>query len=510
MSWETKAVKRAGSMAALGVVARTASQAMSLVILLLAGRFLTIELFGIFALAVILVNLSQAIMFAGVYHFILKEPDIEETIPTAFTLHSALSLGFAVLILLASGLLGLLAPDQTLLVPLLASTAGLPVISLIGCWQEAIALRAHKVRFYYMTLLLSEFLGFVVGVSMLVSGFGVWSLIASRYVAFAVMAICMWLASGPLPKPGWNPAHARRIFSYSSGLYGQSGLGFLTVYWSDIIIGVFLSERAVGLYRMGARMATAAFDIFAQTTRVLSWQVTGKLSREGRLKEPVWISMYAVVMTTTMAALGSMMVLGEDLIQVVLGDEWLPMVPILQIVCLARIISSFDLIANAQLGAAGHTAFLFRLKLIEAVILIVAVSAAVRFGPVAVAIGLLPSVIIVNGVALHRTMKYTGTRWAEWLSGIWPGVVISLSTIAGAEVMTLILSGESAFMKLLCGTSFGLGVMLFMGLIVFRPWTLKHVGVMAAGLMPARNTADSDQAADPKATPEPTPLPQGK
>jgi len=146
MNEPKSAVRRAGSMVGLGMVARIASQVMTLVLLLLAGRFLTIELFGIFALAVILSNLSQTIMFSGVYAYILKEPDIRPTVPTAFTLHCSVAMAFAALILAAAGILALV-PGQMLLAQLLAATVGLPLISMIGCWQEAMALRRHKLRF---------------------------------------------------------------------------------------------------------------------------------------------------------------------------------------------------------------------------------------------------------------------------------------------------------------------------------------------------------------------------
>ena len=85
MNQSAQNVRRAGSLAAYGVVARIIAQAMALVLLVLAGRFLTLEMFGIFALSVILINFSQMLMYSGVYNFVLKEPDFDDVVGTKFS-----------------------------------------------------------------------------------------------------------------------------------------------------------------------------------------------------------------------------------------------------------------------------------------------------------------------------------------------------------------------------------------------------------------------------------------
>jgi len=481
-------------MVGLGMVARIASQVMTLVLLLLAGRFLTIELFGIFALAVILLNFSQTIMFSGVYAYLLKEPDIRPTLPTAFTLHCSVAGFFFLAILLVAFIITFI-PGQMLLAKLVASTCGIPLISLIGCWQEALSLRRHKVRYYYLSLLTSEVLGFALGVWMLVNDYGVWSLVASRYVAFTVIASMLFLAARSLPRPGWNRDHARRIIDYGAGLYGSAALTFLTLYWSDIAIGALLNARAVGLFRMGARTATAAFDIFAQTTRVLAWQVTGRYSREGRLHEPVWVTMYACLITLVAAGLGSMAVLGEDLTLVILGEDWLPMVPVLQIVCLARIIATFDLVVAAQLAAAGDTKFLFRVRVGEALILFVTVFAGVSFGPVGVALGLIPPTLYVAVRNVRRVLAMTDATFAGMLSSVWPAFVIALATVAAALLGRTLLVDLSPLLRLAGSSLIGVAGFFLAAFLLFRQWTVGQIRALSDALMPARDMVDDQPPA---------------
>ena len=200
MSKTPSSIRKAGSIAAVGLVVRTASQMMSLVLLLMAGRFLTIELFGVFALAVILLNLSQVLLYSGVYNFILKEPGIEEYLGTALTLQILLAVVFAGAIC-GLGVLVLTFSGTPLLGQLILATAPLPMIGLVAGWQEAMALREHRVRFYYACLFAAEFAGFLTGVALLIGGFGVWALIVSRYVAGIALAVGLTLVSGKCPVP---------------------------------------------------------------------------------------------------------------------------------------------------------------------------------------------------------------------------------------------------------------------------------------------------------------------
>ncbi len=494
MSKTASSIRKAGSIAAVGLVVRTASQVMSLVLLLLAGRFLTIELFGVFALAVILLNLSQVLLYSGIYNFILKEPGIDEFLGTAMTLQMLMALVFAAAIG-GLGALVLTFSQAELLGQLILATAPLPLIGFVACWQEAMALREHRVRLYYACLFLAEFAGFVTGIALLIGGFGVWALIVSRYVAGVALSVGLTFISGKMPRPGFSMSAARKITGYSIGLYGGSALTFFTTYWSDIIIGLVLSTRAVGLFRMGARTATAAFDVFAQTTRVLSWQVTGRAAREGRSDDPIWVSMYAAVLAVMLGALGSMAVLGRELTLSVLGEEWLPMVPVLQIICAVRVLASFDLVATAQLAAHGDTRFLFRMRLAEALIMASSLFFAVPHGAEAVALGLFPSTLFLLVMLMRRTCQSTGTRLRDVAWQLLPSVMIASSAILPAAITAQLMQDQPPLMALGSATLAGVTGIVFAGLVVFGRWTRSIARRLSLAMLPADKEARPEASA---------------
>jgi len=483
MSKANTATRQAGAIVFIAMAVRVVTQGLALILLLVAGQILSVEMFGLYVLATILMQFSLSLMFTGIYNFVLKEPEFDQYAGTAFSLHGLFAVVFAILIALGGAIAFALMPDSQLWQFILA-TALVPLMIMFSSWQEAMLLRRQEVKYYYFAMFVAQVAGFTSGVIMLKMGYGVWSLILSRYVSSTTIMLILSLKAGMIPLPKWNTQHARKILTYSGGLYGNSILTFFTAYGSDIIIGGFLNATAVGLFRMGARTSTAAYDIFSQTTRILSWQVLGRLAREERITEPLWVKLYAANLLLVGAALGSMAVLGEDLTRVVLDERWLGMVPILQIVCMVRIVACFELVATAQLAAAGKTGFLFQARMIEAAVLAVALLVSVQFGMKAVAFGLLPSAICLMGILLFRVRRLTGTSLRKAFWQILPSVLIALSAIIPTAIAAYMLADVSPLHRLLLASLVGIFSMLIAALIIFRSWTMGLIHELSVAVLP--------------------------
>ena len=180
----------------VGMGVRVVSQSMTLVLLLVAGRFLTADLFGVFVLSSIVMNFAIIQLYTGVYHYVLKEPDFEEGKRTAFSLQLLIAFLYAGAIGGAAYLVWITGSGE-LLAQLIAATALVPIIMIVSSWQEAVLLRNGHVKVYYGALFLSEVGGFCLALGMLFAGFGVWALVANRYFSAIAVAILLTFRAGP-------------------------------------------------------------------------------------------------------------------------------------------------------------------------------------------------------------------------------------------------------------------------------------------------------------------------
>lgn len=477
------AQRQVGVLAIIGMAARVASQSMTLALLLLAGRFLSVELFGIFVLSSILMNFAVMQMYSGIYHYVLREPGFEESKGTALSLQVLYGLAFSVIILLSAGLV-YLANWGDLLAVLIAATSAMPILAVIGSWQEANVLRSGDVKFYYGALVSSEIIGFLIGVGMLMAGFEIWSLIASRYCTAVIVAAILTLKSGLPGKLEWDRRSIRQIVNYSLALYGNSFLAFVTAYGAAIVLGGFLNAKAVGLYRMGSRTAGAAYDVFAQTFRVLTWQAVGRMARENRLSPNLWIRMVALNFSIMTFALGSLSILAEDLTLVLLGPEWLGMVPVLQIICIVKVLASVDQIGAAQLAAVGETRFLLRARLVQVATLTCSLLITVQFGMVAVALGLFPPTLVYLFLMLRKLIRFTEIDTATVVEAVAPGFLISACGLVTVFLLSILFQNKSAFVSIPAIATIGLGVYIGVAFIPLRNWTVTSLQTVSTAILP--------------------------
>lgn len=483
------AERQVGLLAVIGVSARVGAQSMALILLVAAGRFLTVEIFGIFVLASILMTFAQTQLYTGIYHYVLREPGFEQTKQSAFSLQIIFSIALSLLIALGA-LISHIAGWGDLLSMLILSTAFVPILGMIGSWHEAIVLRNGNVSHYYASLFTSEFIGFCLGMYMLVTDQGVWALIANRYAAAFIFPLVLRLKSSALPRPGWQSQEVRSIISYSLGMYGNAMLAYLSAYGAAIVIGGFLSPAAVGLFRMASRTAGAAFDIFAQTFRTFAWQALGRLAREERSDAATWIRLLAVFLSITIFTLGSLSILANDTTSVLLGEKWMGMVPPLQIICWVTMIGAASQLAAAHLGAAGRTGFLFKTRILEAVVLLIGLAITVPFGMTAITYSLFVPVTLFVIIAYREMIRITKTSLFEVVKGVLPGIAGSLSALIVVFASTKLLGDQTAWVRI-CFTAFaGLSAFLLIAFIPLARWTQTTLKIVSTAILPRQ--ADSN------------------
>ena len=133
---QSQQVGKAGSTVVLATGARIVSQLITLSVLVLAGRFLSPELFGVFVLATIFLNIASSLQYSGIYNYILREGGLRTHIRSAFTLHALFGLLFSIGIVVLAGLIHVFGGSR-LLVLLILTTAPIPLGLIFTSWFEA-------------------------------------------------------------------------------------------------------------------------------------------------------------------------------------------------------------------------------------------------------------------------------------------------------------------------------------------------------------------------------------
>jgi O-antigen/teichoic acid export membrane protein len=162
----------------------------------------------------------------------------------------------------------------------------------------------------------------VVAVVLLEAGYGVRALVWGLLVSYTVLFVGGSLRiSTPLARPGTS--HLKSVYDYAK-FNGVWGLGGHVYNWMDVIvIGIFLSQAAVGAYELAWRLTTTAIMFSTVFAKVLfpqlsAWQADGAVGKvRDALSEAMTTSLLLIVPAVVGVAL-----IGREILGVVFGAEY--------------------------------------------------------------------------------------------------------------------------------------------------------------------------------------------
>ncbi|MPS68635.1 MAG: polysaccharide biosynthesis protein [Novosphingobium sp.] len=378
-------VRNRGGFALFAFSARALEQVSTLVITLLAARFLEPADFGVFSLANVFVILVQTLTYTGIFQFVLvAKAEDSLVVSTCFWLILAL-VGAASLFLaaIAFPLEWLFGAKELGLVLLLLAMAQ-PVASIVA-WSSATLLRRQAVALNFKFVFVENLVALISGAILLWYWHSLYALVAARYVRILFGAVLFVVAGRTWPMFKFSMALARKATVFSSHLYGSRFLAFLARYAGDVMLGLFHSPADVGLYRFGNRIATGATDILTQPmSNFAATQFGNSARQEQDLAGPLARFSGTVALLTGMAG-AVIIVFGRDIVSAFFQPSYLAALVVTYAMSLRGVAGAGQLLVEPAFAALDRTHWVMMFNLIAAALSVAAILIATPFGIAALA-----------------------------------------------------------------------------------------------------------------------------
>ncbi|MBF4463514.1 MULTISPECIES: lipopolysaccharide biosynthesis protein [unclassified Rathayibacter] len=315
----------------------------------------------------------------------------------------------------------------------------------------------------FMALGLSEAvpqaIGLVLAIIAAVAGAGYWALVvqAISVTVISLVLNVLFAAWFPgLPKRGES---ITRFLRFGGALAGTQGMSYVSKNIDNVMLGIFYDSAVLGFYSRAYQLIVLPLT---QLTAPLSRVAIPILARlQDDLPQFLRYLRTGQFFTVALASLfyASMVGLAAPLTLILLGDKWLPVVPILQALAVSGIFRAMGQVPYWIFVALGLTGKQLRLYLVTQPIIIIAILVGVPWGGVGVAIG-----------------SSVGYLLFWFLQMWWAGRSSPIST------GPLILSGLG-LVGILAVPTMGIG--LLVSAFVTEPFTAVAIGVGATALYAA-------------------------
>lgn len=363
------------------------SQVLGLVVMIVLGRLLRPEDFGLVGMIAIFISISSALVGGGMGNALVQKTDLrEDDYSTVFIFNFSVSLFLYWILFLVAPLISRFY-DQPQLILITRVLGLLIVINSFGITQSARLTREMDFKTHALIGMAALLISGSIAITAACMGYGVWTLVIQQLVSSIITIYGLYRACGILNSLKFSKTSFKSLFGFGSNLLAASIYAQIFQNLYNIVLGKFYSAATLGFYTRAKRLSELGSGLIAQILHKVTYPLLCSINEdEARLisvySRLIRIAAFIVFPTMTLASL-----LAEPLIRTLLGEAWLESVFILQVLAIARITYPISVINMNILNAKGRSDLFLKVDLLKAPMILIILAITIPFGIKAIIIG---------------------------------------------------------------------------------------------------------------------------
>ncbi len=433
-------------------------QGLQFVISVALARLLTPAEFGLVALLALFTGVATVMVDGGFSAALIQRQDVSHADEsTVFWFNLGIGAAAALILLMAAPAIAHFY-GQPILVPLMAVMSANVFLGSLGAIHSTLLTKRLDFRTQLKVGVVASVLSGVVAITMAWKGYGVWALAAQIVVMTTVTTALLWLANRWRPTWTFSRGSVNKLFGFGGYYLASNLLEIIYTRLYTLLIGRWYGARELGFYNNADN-----------TKQMPGGFLTGVLSRVAfpmfstaahdkvKLRRGMQLAARGTMLLNVPMMLG-MAALAEPLVRTLFGEQWLPAVPILRVLCVAGLFWPLHVLNLNVLMAQGHSRLMFRLELAKKFLGVAVLGTGAFFGVMGIAWA--TTVFSAGGLAINT---YYSGRFLDYglmaqLRDFLPIVFIALPMAAVVYALSMVLRMppviELALLIVLGGTIF--------------------------------------------------------
>lgn len=349
-------------------VEKFGGRVLTLLIFFILARLLDPKSFGLVAIVNSIIALASIFAEQGFVTALIQREHLEKRdIDSAFWGSLGMSLLlFAGVYVAAPGVAAFYAePALTDLIRVISLSI---LIGAVTNVQSALLQRNLRFRGLAIRQLLATVAGGSVGISLAVLGYGVWALVLYLLVRAIALSALLMVRVGYHPGLAFSWARYASMFRFGVNVLGSKLLFYGNSDLINMLIGHFLGVEALGFFSIANRVYITFKDMMINTvSRVILPHLSRVQDQPERLRQ-TFLGVVEKVSAVTFPACLMLAAFSGDLIQLFFGPQWLPALPIMQLLVISAIFSLVSSYVNDLLLAIGQAFVSFQVNLLSSLL----------------------------------------------------------------------------------------------------------------------------------------------
>ncbi|MCI3948428.1 MAG: lipopolysaccharide biosynthesis protein [Acidimicrobiales bacterium] len=470
-----------------GVVARGARWAAGgqvtmhvsrMVITVVLARLILPDERGLFAMALVVTDLLERVVAAtpgaGLIHV---KALTQRLVSSVFFFNILVGIGIAAVLAAGAPVAASLFGNDDV-VPVLRAV-GLCFIALsLGQAQRALLRRSFRFRAVAVADVSNALVQGGVSVWLAYRGWGTWALVWGLLAGKLASNVVVWTASSWRPSWLFHWADVRSLRSFSGNL---SAFSFFSYFQEagDKFIVARIGETALGYYMLGYQQLLVPVDAVLSVSRNVLFPAFARMDDDEAIAASFVRSCASVAVLFFPLGLG-MTVVAEPFVRVILGDRWLPSVPVLAIFGLIAMINAVSNTTSVLFQSKGRTDLQLRWGVANGLLLLVAYLIGAQWGFVGVAWAFLVGTAICAVPGLMIPFSLIRLPFGRFLSALAPVALATVVMGAAAYSVRLLAEHAGAGWPTVLFSAVATGAVVYGAILLFvRPQAVRDLITLA-------------------------------
>ena len=404
------------------------SQGITFLVGLVLARLLTPQEYCLIGVITIFIAVFNSITDSGFSSALIRKKDAREVdFNTVFLSNLVISfLLFITLFLAAPAIASFFGQPQ--LVPLTRVMAVIVIINAFAIIQRTLLVKRVDFKTQTKISLIASVVSGATGVVMALNGLGVWSLVGQQVSRQLMNSLFLWVWAKWYPSLQFSVQSFKELFGFGWKLLAS---GLIDTVWREmyqVIIGKFYSTATLGQYTRAQQFSNLFSMNLTTVVQRVSYPVLSEIQDEKERMKLVYQKIIKVTMLAAFCCMFGLAAIAEPMIVALIGDQWLPAVPLLQILCFQMVLYPIHAINLNMLQVQGRSDLFLKLEILKKIIATVPL----LLGIFVNIYWMLWGSVATSVISYYLNAYYSG-RFLNY--GIWAQVRDILPSFAVAAVM---------------------------------------------------------------------------
>jgi len=322
--------------------------------LIVYARFLSAADFGVFSIALALIELLDVVVSMLFHDALVQRAEVTQLhIDTAFTFTMAASVAlFGLCAAAAPGFAHLVRHPQA--AGILIWTALRFPCTALGAIIVAQQRRELEFRVLALRSLVGRLTGAGFGIALVLRGAGIWGLVAQQVLIAFTGSMVLWITADRRPQLRFQMAALRPLLRFGVYALGALFLTFAVKRLFTILAGVWLGNERAGYLNMAFRAVDVLWAIAAAAVTQVALPVLARLRSDPDRRRRAYRAAVELTCLMLYPCFVGIALLAPEVVELLFGARWHAIHPLVTALALLTIVQAPRLLTTPMLTAIGR------------------------------------------------------------------------------------------------------------------------------------------------------------